>query len=106
MVALGLLVTVGSAHRDDAAASELAPLPTEALQVLITTSELVVGQNRFAFGLMKGRTLVDAASVAVRIYDLRDEPPRLTSEAPALYHKLEVVEQGKHLHIHPDGTPS
>jgi len=104
VVALGLLVTVGSAHRDGAAASEPAPLPTEALQVLITTSELVVGQNRFAFGLMKGRTLVDAASVAVRIYDLRDEPPRLTAEAPALYHKLEVVEQGKHVHIHPDGT--
>jgi hypothetical protein len=94
----------GGSPNGDEAAGQLAPPQTGALQVLITTSELVVGQNRFAFGLLKDNTLLDTARVAVRIYDLRDEPPRLTAEAPALYHKLEVVEQGKRLHIHPDGT--
>ena len=96
ILALGLLVTVGFAHRDEAAAA--------APQVLITTSELVVGDNRFAFGLLKNDTLMEAARVAVRIYDLRDEPPRPVAEAPAPYHPLEVVERGQHVHIHPDGT--
>jgi hypothetical protein len=76
-----------------------------ALQVLITTSELVVGQNRFAFGLLQHNKLLDAATVAVRVYDIRDQQaPQLMAETPALYHKLEVVEQGNRVHVHPDGT--
>jgi hypothetical protein len=75
-----------------------------ALQVLITTSELVVGQNRFAFGLLQYNKLLDAATVAVRVYDIRDQQAQLTAEMPALYHKLEVVEQGNRVHVHPDGT--
>jgi hypothetical protein len=75
-----------------------------ALQVLITTSELVVGQNRFAFGLLQHNKLLDAATVAVRVYDIRDQQAQLTAETPALYHKLEVVEQGNRVHVHPDGT--
>jgi hypothetical protein len=97
LLALGWLVAVGATHRDEAAG-------TEALQVLITTSELVVGENRFAFGLLKNDTLLQDARVVVRIYDLRDEPPRLIAEVPARYHRLEVVEAGKRVHIHPDGT--
>lgn len=75
-----------------------------ALQVLITTSELVVGQNRFAFGLLQHNKLLDAATVAVRVYDIRDQQAQLTAETPALYHTLEVVEQGNRVHVHPDGT--
>src|SRR5262249_4312907 len=75
-----------------------------ALQVLITTSELVVGQNRFAFGLLHHNKLLDAATVAVRVYDIRDQQAQLTAETPALYHLLEVVEQGNRVHVHPDGT--
>jgi len=95
---------VGAAHRDDATAGQLAPPQPGPLQVLITTSELVVGENRFAFGLLKNDALLPAARVMVRIYDLREEPARLTAEAPAVYHRLETVEHGKHVHIHPDGT--
>ena len=84
-------------HRDEAAGAET-------LQVLITTSELVAGENRFAFGLLKNDTLLEGARVIVRIYDLSPEPPRLYAETPAPYHKLEVVEQNQRVHIHPDGT--
>src|SRR5437016_10791147 len=73
------------------------------MQILITTTELMVGHNRFAFGLLKDDKVLNAASVAVRLYDLRSQEARLTAETPAHYHKLEVVEQGKHIHIHPDG---
>jgi hypothetical protein len=76
----------------------------EALQVLITTSELVVGQNRFAFGLLQHHRLLDAATVTVRVYDIRDHQAQLTAETPALYYTLEVVEQGNRVHVHPDGT--
>lgn len=78
--------------------------PAGTLQPLITTSELVVGQNRFAFGLLKQGQLVADLTVAVRVYDTRSEPPQLTAARPAIYHKLEVMEQGNHVHIHPDGT--
>ena len=97
LLALGLLVAVGATHRDEAAGAD-------ALQALITTSELVAGDNRFAFGLLKHDTLIEGARVIVRIYDLSQEPPRLYAEAPAPYHKLEVVEQDQRVHIHPDGT--
>jgi hypothetical protein len=101
----GLVGVVGfSEWAVSSAAAELtAPAPGK-LQVLITTSELVVGQNRFAFGLLKDDKLLNAASVAVRLYDLRHQEARFTAETPARYHELEVVEQGKHVHIHPDGT--
>jgi hypothetical protein len=91
------------AERWAVAAEPTAPVGG-ALQVLITTSELVVGQNRFAFGLLQHNKLLDAATVAVRVYDIRDQQTQLTAETPALYHKLEVVEQGNRVHVHPDGT--
>ena len=69
---LGMFVAVGAAHRDEAAAGQLAPPPSGPLQVLITTSELVVGENRFAFGLLKNDTLLEGARVLVRIYDVRE----------------------------------
>jgi hypothetical protein len=86
-----------------AAAEHTAPVGG-ALQVLITTSELVVGQNRFAFGLLQHNKLLDAATVVVRVYDIRDQQAQLTAETPALYHRLEIVEQGNRVHVHPDGT--
>jgi hypothetical protein len=64
----------------------------------------VVGQNRFAFGLLQHNKLLDAATVAVWVYDIRDQQAQLTAETPALYHPLEVVEQGNRVHVHPDGT--
>jgi len=102
VVALGLLA-VCFAWRDRPAA-QIAPPATEGLQVLLTTSELVVGQNRLAFGLLRDHKLLADARVAVRVYAIHDGDARLIAEAPARYHRLEVVEQGKRVHIHPDGS--
>jgi hypothetical protein len=102
VVALGLLA-VCFAQRDRPAA-QIAPPATEGLQVLLTTSELVVGQNRFAFGLLKDGKLLADARVAVRVYAIHDGDARLIAETPARYHRLEVIEQGKRVHIHPDGS--
>ena len=52
LATLALVVAAGVAQRDAAAAAELAPHAAAGLQVLITTSELAVGENRFAFGLL------------------------------------------------------
>ncbi len=86
------------------AAAEPAPPLTETLQPLITTSELVVGRNRFAFGLLRDGRLLADADVAVRVYDIRDQQAQLTAATQARYHRLEVIEQGRHVHVHPDGT--
>src|SRR5712692_8779876 len=106
VVMLVLLVAASFSQPEGrlAVAAEHTPPVGGALQVLITTSELVVGQNRFAFGLLQHNKLLDDANVAVRVYDIRDQQAQLTAEMPALYHTLEVVEQGKHVHVHPDGT--
>jgi len=102
VVALGLLVVCPA--RDDRAAAQLTPPSTEALQVLLTTPELVVGQNRVAFALQKdGRLLADAKAL-VRVYAIDGEDAQLVAETPARYLPLEVIEQGKRIHIHPDGA--
>src|SRR5438309_286469 len=102
LVTLGL-VAVCFAWRDQPSA-QIAPAATDGLQVLLTTSELIVGQNRLAFGLLKdGRLLVDAR-VSVRLYAIEGEDARLVAETPARYQRLEVIEGGKRIHIHPDGT--
>ena len=102
VITLGLLA-VCFAQRDGLAAQS-APPATDGLQVLLTTSELVVGQNRLAFGLLKDGKLLAGARVAVRVYALQSEDAQLVGEAPARYHQLEVIEQGKRIHIHPDGS--
>ena len=99
MPALLLTACLNALDGRRASASEPAPL-----QVLLTSSELVVGQNRFAFGLLKQNTLLADADVVVRVYDIRDEDATLATEAPAPYRELEVVEDGRPVHIHPDGT--
>src|SRR3989475_11389884 len=104
-VLVSLVSIAGFSERTvSAGAAELTAATPGQLQVMITSSELVVGHNRFAFGLLKDDKVLNAASVAVRLYELRSQEARLTAETPAHYHKLEVVEQGKHIHIHPDGT--
>jgi hypothetical protein len=102
VVTLGLLA-VCFAQRDRPAA-QLVPPATDRLQVLLTTSELLVGQNRLAFGLLKDGKLLADARVAVRVYAIEGGDARLIAEAPVRYHRLEVIEQGKRIHIHPDGT--
>ncbi len=81
------------------------PQTSQAIQPLITTSELVVGQNRLAFGLLKDDTFLANADVVVRVYAIHDRQTQLQAELPAPYYALEIVEQGRHVHVHPDGTP-
>ena len=71
---------------------------------MITTSELVVGQNRLAFGLLKAHQLLDEADVVVRVYELRGQRAHLKGQTRAPYVRLEIVEQGRRVHLHPDGT--
>jgi hypothetical protein len=102
VVTLGLL-GICFAQRDRPAAQPDPPA-TDRLQVLLTTSELVVGQNRLAFGLLKDGKLLADARVAVRVHALQDGDARLITETPARYQRLEVIEGGKRIHIHPDGS--
>jgi hypothetical protein len=102
---LGLAIfTLLVAAVPQVSAAESALQDGGALQALITTSELVVGQNRFAFGLLKNSLLLNAATVVVRVYVLQGSQGQLYAETSAPYHKLEVIEQGHHVHVHPDGT--
>ena len=63
-----------------------------------------MGQNRLAFGLLKAHQLLDEADVVVRVYDLRGQRAHLKGQTRAPYVRLEIVEQGRRVHIHPDGT--
>jgi hypothetical protein len=87
-----------------ATARELASPAGVGLQAVMTTSELVVGQNRLAFGLLKGYQLIEGADVVVRVYELDGQQAYLKAQLQAPYARLEIVEQGKRVHIHPDGT--
>ncbi|MBM3224396.1 MAG: thioredoxin family protein [Candidatus Tectomicrobia bacterium] len=68
------------------------------------TAELVVGQNRVAFGLLHAHRLLENAVVMVRLYALEGREAQLLSEQPAAYHALETFEHGRLVHHHPDGT--
>lgn len=74
------------------------------LQPLITTSELVVGENRFAFGLMKANKLLEKADVSLRVYSIDGPEPRLVAETNALYQPVGSVGNGERVHRHVDGT--
>ena len=87
-----------------APAPGLTPQAGGGLQPVLTTSELVVGRNRLAFGLLKEHQLLDEADVVVRVYELHGQQAQLKAQVPAPYAKLEVVEHGKRVHVHPDGT--
>ncbi|HSX77534.1 MAG TPA: hypothetical protein VLQ80_03020 [Candidatus Saccharimonadia bacterium] len=103
LVFLGSVVAAPRVGRATAGA-ELSPQVGEVLQVLITTAELVVGQNSFVFGLLKEHQLLQDAHAVVRVYALQGQQGQLQTEVPAPYARLEVVEQGNRVHVHPDGT--
>lgn len=103
VVCLGSVAAALAAGRAPAGA-ELSPPAGATLQVLITTAELVVGPNRFAFGLLKEHQLLEDAQAVVRVYALEGQQGHLQTEVPASYTRLEVIEQGNRVHVHPDGT--
>jgi len=76
----------------------------EQIQPLITTSELVVGQNRFAFGLLKANKLLEEADVQLRIYGIEGHEAILVAEINAPYRLVNSIEQSQGVHRHPDGT--
>jgi hypothetical protein len=105
LVAIGLLGPTAAAWCQGGALTVpgLEPQATGKLQAVMTTSELVVGQNRVAFGLLKEHQLLDEADVVVRVYELQGQQAQLMTQTRAPYARLEIIEQGKHVHIHPDG---
>jgi hypothetical protein len=84
--ALVLLVVAGYSPQIAAltAAAELTPEAGDGLQPLITTSELVVGENRFAFGLLKAGKLLEGAEVKLRLYDIDGGEAKLAAELKVL----------------------
>ena len=104
LVLAALVAVAWLAPAEPATAAEPAPPTAAGLQPLITTSELVVGRNRFAFALARQGRLLGGAEVQVRVYDIRADVAELVAVTPAIYHRLETIEQGRRVHIHPDGS--
>ena len=94
---LSLSVTFQPAHGRDATA-------TEEIQPLITTSELVVGMNRFAFGLLKGNKLLNDAEVTLKLYAIDGSELSLVAEVKAPYQIASTLKQERSVHHHPEGT--
>ena len=75
-----------------------------ALRPLVTTAELVVGRNRFAFGLIKDNRLVDNAKVTLKQYAIDGARAVLTSETDVPYHNVGLTSASQSVHRHADGT--
>lgn len=91
---------------DSAAGASSDPLAPESqgrITPLITTAELSVGSNRFAFGLLKAQALLDGADVLVRVYDIDVTEARLAAEIEAPYYLVQAVKRAQAVHRHADG---
>ena len=90
-----ILLVVSSAIRigGGTAAADVTPEAGGGLQVLITTSELVVGQNRFAFGLLKANKLLEGADVTLRVYSIEGSEEQLAAELNAPYQAVGKIRQ-------------
>jgi hypothetical protein len=86
------------------AAADLAPEAGDGLQPVITTSELVVGENRFAFGLLSAGKLLEGADVKLRLYDIEGGETKLAAELKVPYQAVKNVKQERSVHRHADGT--
>jgi hypothetical protein len=104
ILVLVLFVAVHSTHQDAGTAAEITPQANGGIRPLITTSELVVGQNRFAFGLLKAHRLLERANVVLRLYSIEGKEAHLSAELKVPYHALETIKQRNSVHRHPDGT--
>src|SRR5215472_16151563 len=97
-----LLVAVHMNERS--AAADLLSEARGDLQVLITTSDLVVAQNRFAFGLLKANKHIEDADVTLRVYTIEGSDAQLVAELNAPYQPVGRVAQQRTIHRHSDGT--
>ena len=82
----------------------LAATEDNKIQPLITTAELSVGENRFAFGLVKENKLVENADVLARLYVIDGESAKLIAEVNAPYQTVESMPRKPSAHQHADGT--
>jgi hypothetical protein len=98
-VFLGIIQIAASA-----AGAAVAPELEGALQPLITTSELVVGENRFAFGLLKAGKLLEGADVKLRLYAIDGAEAKLAVELNVPYQAVKNVKRDGSVHRHADGT--
>jgi hypothetical protein len=102
---LVVFIAIGDVHLGKLeATSETAAEANNGIQPLITTSELSVGQNRFAFGLSQAGKLLEDADVEVRLYAIERQEAHLAAELKAHYHAVQTVKQGRSVHRHADGT--
>jgi hypothetical protein len=76
---------------------------TEEIRPLITTSELVVGMNRFAFGLLKDQKLLEGANVSLRLYAMDGSEATLAADLKVPYQSISNFKQERSVHRHPDG---
>jgi hypothetical protein len=93
-----VLFSLSIAHADDGTSRD------DGLQPLITTSELVVGQNRFAFGLLKSGKLLEHADIVLRLYAIEGQEARPAAEVKPFYQPVDFAERGQAVHRHADGT--
>lgn len=102
--AIFLLVAVYVSQLAMPAVAANPPHGPDGLQPLITTSELVVGQNRFAFGLLKAGKLLEGADVKLRLYAIDGGEAKLAEEFRVFYQAVKNVKQKRSVHRHADGT--
>jgi hypothetical protein len=99
-----LVVGYGIQIGEMPAAADLIPAAGDALQPLITTSEMVVGENRFAFGLLKAGKLLEDADVKLRLYAIDGGELKLAADHKVPYQAVKQVKQERAVHRHADGT--
>lgn len=86
------------------AAADLISAVGDELQPLLTTSELVVGPNRFAFGLLKAHTLLEGVDVTLRVYSMEGTEAQFAAEFKAPYQAVRPGKSTRAVHRHADGT--
>jgi hypothetical protein len=99
-----LVAVYATQTRGRTAAADLTPEAGDGLQPMITTSELVVGENRFAFGLLKAGKLLEGADVKLRLYDIDGGETKLAAELKVPYQAVKNVKLERSVHRHADGT--
>jgi hypothetical protein len=100
LLVVGYVIQIGEMP----AAADLIPAAGDALQPLITTSEMVVGENRFAFGLLKAGKLLEDADVKLRLYAIDGGELQLAADHKVPYQAVKQVKQERAVHRHADGT--
>src|SRR5215831_11464314 len=102
--AIVLLIATYLTQIGGRSAADLVAETEHGLQPLITTWELVVGENRFAFGLLGAGKLLEGADVKLRLYDIEGGEAKLAAELKVPYQAVQNVKQERSVHRHADGT--